>query len=203
MESEVSQSFLIDSNSISVLAYHFLPLDANNKLGLFIQGCFKQETIVLLQEVWQEIEGVDEIKQALPFLSKRMAKPSTAGPRSVKRAKEDWYNPKARGGMERDEFESHADKYIKKADFHLIATCWELKQSESDESFIDELEQSESDNPFIVVTEESRKENDSKVFRKIPLICQDEGIECINLAQMLQRLGVKIEFKLPRNEERR
>lgn len=183
MGSEVNQALLIDSNSIAALAKYYVPFDANNQLSTFIQGCFEEEAIVLIQEVWQEIEGVAEIKQALPFLSQKMAKPSTVAPSMAERAKEKWSNPKVCKKLGAEKFKYEVGKYINKADFYLIALCLEQKHSKPGK-------------PFTIVTEETVKP-DKKAFKKIPLICRDEGIECINLIQMLQRLGVDVEFKLP------
>lgn len=180
---DVNQALLIDSNSISALAKYYAPFDANNQLRAFIQGCFEKEAIVLIQEVWQEIEGVAEIKQALPFLSQKVAKPSMVAPSVVERAKEKWSNPKVCKKLKTGEFKDEVDKYTSKADFPLIALCLAQKQSSPGE-------------PYTIVTEETAKP-DKKAFKKIPLICRDEGIECINLIQMLQRLGVDVEFKLP------
>ncbi len=189
MELEIARAFLLDANSISALAYHYVPFDANKKLRTFIEGCFKQGTIVLIEEVWQEIKGVKEITKALPFLSGKKV-PAKTGPHSVKRAKEKWFNPKACRGMDREKFESQASQYTKTADFRLIALCWEQKQPKPGELV------TVSEKPFTIVTEESIKP-DKKTFMKIPLICEKEKIECIKLFEMLQRLGVDVEFKLP------
>lgn len=187
-----NSAFLIDSSCFWMLIKYYLPFDANDKLRNFLEDRFEQEEIVLLGKVWQEIENKQNINDALPFLAQTDAVPVRTAPLPlIEKARKKWAGSRARDNMPPKEFDKYVDRYIKSADFHLIALCWEQKHQKPDELL------SIPDAPLIIVTEESNIQWNNKAFRKIPIICRDEGIECINLAQMLQRLGVDVEFKLP------
>ena len=45
-----------------------------------------------------------------------------------------------------------------------------------------------------VVTEEGKQHNkpEKKYNSKIPLVCKEQGVECINFVEMLRRLDIKI-----------
>ena len=76
----------------------------------------------------------------------------------------------------------YAQYLIKEADYQLITVALKVK----------ELHPAME---CLIVTEESRKKNDGKLFMKIPEICDIEGLDCINLVELLQKLGVKGRFQ--------
>lgn len=48
----------------------------------------------------------------------------------------------------------------------------------------------------VIVTEESKVPNDNKVFKKIPMICEIEEIECIKLPQLLIKIDSCVKISI-------
>jgi len=65
----------------------------------------------------------------------------------------------------------------------LILFCLNLKKG----NLIEEV---------YLVTEETEESNDSKVFKKIPAICKELGIETLHLPQLLEKFDkIDLVFK--------
>ena len=54
----------------------------------------------------------------------------------------------------------------------------------------------EANEELFLATEESEFSNDDKLFKKIPAICSQLGIQTINIQQLIDKLeGIEIEIK--------
>jgi hypothetical protein len=70
------------------------------------------------------------------------------------------------------QYETEKNAYLNSADIKQIILCMNLIKNHED---------------VVLLTEESRSSNDSKLFKKIPAICNILGINSISLPDLLSR----------------
>ena len=81
------------------------------------------------------------------------------------------------------QYDSVKNDFMNSADMKLILTSLILKKDFPTEE-------------ILLVTEETEVSNDSKVFKKIPAICSQLGIQTINIQQLIDKFkGVNFEIK--------
>lgn len=195
--------YLIDTSSLLILARYYHPFDKDSILYELIRRKFREGEIILLDAVEKECRHVAQKKivQTYLFLNKNVskgnksisnseyAKPKPepnkiATPAVHKKISNIWLHAKEKNRLDAEQFEEQKEKAIKGADFQLIFAALEHKTSHPD------VVQDKS----IIVTEETSSSNDSKLFHKIPKICEIEEIECISITKMLKSF-ITLQYK--------
>jgi hypothetical protein len=77
-----------------------------------------------------------------------------------------------KGKLTAAQYETEKNAYLNSADIKQIILCMNLIKNHED---------------VVLLTEESRSSNDSKLFKKIPAICNILGINSISLPDLLSR----------------
>lgn len=178
----MGKRYCIDTSSLICLARYFNPFDDNGALGGFLKDRFEGGDFILLDEVYKESARVSGglVVEKYPFLKD---KNRVSRVRSVIALEEhqnklnnNWPVKEQREKSTDAEFEEIKRKYIEDADFQIIAFCLEKTSG-------------------IAITEESSHSNDGKVFKKIPAICEQEGIECHDLVWLLNEFNFSATYK--------
>ena len=196
---KLRNKYVIDTSSLLSLVRYYHPFDKDRILYKFIEERFIQSDFILLESVLMEIKNISKgiIIKAYPFLENQQQGSSQRikakknldilDSNMHERIKSSWVNKKQGKKFKQDkteeEFEGEYAKYIKGADCQLILYAKENSQGNL------------FPGKFIVVTEETPRYNDGKLFKKIPLICKPERIECQTLPDMLQQLSFTVNYQ--------
>ena len=187
--------YLIDTSSLLILARYYHPFDKEKILYKLLRDKVREGVIVFLDSVEDECRRVakGKVVQTYQFLNKKIKEgkgyilnPEYVKPKSEpnkiatsvihKKIVNNWLYGREKKELANEEFESEKAKAIQGADFQLIFTAMEIKSSQH--IF--------PNNNIIIVTEESSSSNDSKLFHKIPKICEIENLKCISVTEMLK-----------------
>lgn len=171
----------IDSSSLLSLVRYYLPFDREQRLYTFMQQKIVAKEILVIEQVYLECKGIAQgaVVKALPYLDDKTNRVKTdellASPAFIRRVESDFAIGAQKRKLNDAEFENRKLDYLEDADFKLILLALREKQS------LD---------PITIVTEESRSSNDGKVFKKIPAICDLEGINinCCDLPTYLRQV---------------
>ena len=184
--------YVIDCSSLVTLAQYFLPFDGSKILCNKVEQLFIGKKIILLKAIHREANHVQKgiVCEKMPWIKDWKAESNIDDITKKLHNKIDdhWAVKSQKNKLEPSQYEELKKKMIEGADFQLVFYALQDKRSHSYSG-------------TIVVTEESRSTNDGKLFKKIPLICKHEKIECINIAKMLQGLGLKIQFEWADNSK--
>ena len=182
-------SYLIDTSSLLSLVRYYVPFDRDERLRKKIQKMFIEKQCLLLESVSEEAARVSGgiIPSTYDFLKEKGEKKinliknfSPISGECHKLIDADWAIQKRKNKMGDQEYSGIKEKEIQRADLQLILT----------------VKYNNKYKGAIIVTEESKSTNDSKVFKKIPIICKIENIPCITLPEMLKRAGIQLEYKI-------
>lgn len=173
--------YLIDTSSLLSLARYYHPFDDNQVITEFIQSQFANDKLILLPSVHNECLWVSKklVLNTYPFLIKKKIAECVATSTQHNKLANSWVVPRQKQKLTDLEFETQKKTYINNADFQLIAYAALMGNA-------------------TIVTEESHSSNDNKLFKKIPAICNQEGIPCINLTAWLQEHNFSPIFKFTR-----
>ncbi len=170
---------IIDTSSLVIFVRYYLPFDKGDKLKKLFEKKFKLGEIIILDKVFEESKFVAKgiVLKELKFLEDK-----------TKHIKTDIILPEQKFfnilenqlcyGVQKKkltstEFEVKKEEFLDTADAKLILYCEKDKKS------------LELDKP-ILVTEETGTANDSKLFKKLPDICNILNIEHCNLPILLK-----------------
>lgn len=178
---------IIDTNSLLSLVRYYLPFDKNKILYNFFKEKIQSGEIILIDKVYIQCSFIAKgiIISELDFLNEKDYKKSAKIPFNteliippntrkffhllnsvfvnsvVKKVK----------NITEVEFENLKNSHLNDADMKLVLLSLNL---------IDKGE-----NVFLV-TEETSESNDNKLFVKIPAMCRELGIACINLPELIK-----------------
>ena len=173
---------VIDTSSLLMLARYFHPFDDDKVLAHKIQQGFMSKSLILLQSVFEESDRVAQqlVVKTFAFLTdKELSKVKNnqlLEETMHYRLDNNWAIPNQKGKFSNEEYTQQKSEYIKTADFQLVYYAIEHENTR-------------------IITEESRSQNDGKLFKKIPIICQEEKIPCKNISELLQELGLETNYQ--------
>lgn len=188
---------VIDTNSLLSLVRYYLPFDKRSVLFDFIKEKINQGEIIIIDKVLEEcsynskglviktltyLEDKAFVKSAkVPYKTESLLAPSPA--KFLRQVEKQFVNTIVRNNrkLTDTEFENQKNNFLNDADIKQIILCLNLiKEGEE----------------VILVTEESEVSNDNKLFKKIPAICKELGINTLTLPELLDRYdGINIDFK--------
>ncbi len=172
--------YLFDTCSLIALVRYYIPFDLSGELKDFILKGFKSKEFIILKQVKNECKQVGKglVFQKLPQLKSIKHAPFDATPTADihNLIDEMFIVPLKRKQIADSNYESQKSNFINSADFNLIYCAMQ--------------------NHYIIITEESATNNDNKLFKKIPLICQEQKIKCITLPDLLkERVDISFSIK--------
>lgn len=178
----MSRQYYIDTSSLLALARYLAPFDEQRDIYQFLKQQFANSSFRLIKSVFAEcgrMSGGMVIAQ-YDFLNDVRKEPDIVPtPRHHKRIDHNWHVAAKTRLLSPEEYAARKSKFMAGADFQLIAACMEDRANK------------------VLVTEESKHSNDGKDFKKIPLICEHEGIQCINVVELLKAFNLSATFHIP------
>ncbi len=170
----------IDTSSLFSLVRYYLPFDKEKRLYHFIGKKIEAKEILVIEEVYLECKSIAQgmVVQALPYLAEKKHHLKTdellAGRKLFNRIENDFAITVQKKKLTDAQFENMKNSYLASADFKLILLALREKGS--------------IDGGITIVTEESSASNDNKAFKKIPAICDLQGMDitCWDLPKYLK-----------------
>jgi len=188
---------VIDTNSLLSLVRYYLPFDKNSVLFNFIEGRIATGDIIIIDKILEECEYTSKgvvLKTLVYLTDKSFLKASKlpinteyilppAPAKFYRQVDNLFINGVIKNRLTPVEYENRKTDFLNSADMRLILFCLNFKKEYPFED-------------IYLVTEETEESNYSKVFKKIPAICKEIGIETLNLPQMLVNFDkIDLEFK--------
>ncbi len=179
---------IIDTSSLMSLVRYYLPFDKKNILFKFFQQKIENGEIIIIDKVLMEctynakgfvlkkltyLSDKAFLKTAkTPFNTDSLIAPNTN--QFFHQLNNVFVNTvvKKSKGLTDVEFENSKSAFIESADMKQIILCLNL------------LKENEQ---VILVTEETESSNDGKLFKKIPFICKELGIETLTLPELISQ----------------
>lgn len=153
---------VIDTSSLLALVRYYIPFDKNGLLKTFIKNKVTDRELIVLDKVVEESGFVSKgiILKTLDFLKKEQIKTENLlpNPKFFNQLDNQFSYGAKKNEMTIPEFENEKRKYLNSADAKELLFC--IKDSEG--SIFNEC---------LLVTEETTSDNDSKLFKKLPQIC--------------------------------
>lgn len=173
--------YLFDTCSLIALARYYILFDSQGKLGDFIHKGFEIKEFIMLEQVKNECKQVSKglVFQKLPQLKdiKSMKFNEVITDKIHRLIDNNFIVSKSqKDRLESVEYESQKSNFINGTDFNLIYCAMK--------------------NHYTIITEETTTINDNKLFKKISLLCEAQGIECMSISKLLQsRLDIDFVIK--------
>lgn len=178
---------IIDTNSLLSLVRYYLPFDKNKILYNFIKEKIQTGEIILIDKVYMQCSYISKgiIISELDFLNDKDYKKSAKTPYNTELT----IPPNTRNffhllnsvfvnsvimkakKITEVEFETLKNSHLNDADMKLVLLSLNLI--------------AQGENVFLV-TEETSESNDNKLFVKIPAMCRELNINCINLPALIK-----------------
>jgi len=177
---------VIDTNSLLALVRYYLPFDKKGILFEFFKNKVEKGEIIIVDKVLEECKYVSKglvifklsylndnnfLKSAkVPFKTDGLLVPNTK--QFFHHLNNTFVNQIVRKSkrLSEVEFESEKNRFIESADMKQVVLSLNLKNRGEQ---------------VIIVTEETDISNDNKLFKKIPAICKELGIETRTLPELL------------------
>ena len=177
--------YLIDTSSLLILTRYFNPFD-KTFFHDWLKKMFISNDFLLLDSVKNECKKVSKgaVLSEYSFLdSNEMKKKTLKSEENISRKihnkiDNNWVANNHK--LNENEYDGVKNKFITSADCQLIICA---------------LRHNDCSSNYIVITEESSHSNDNKLFKKLPLICKNEQIQCVNITEVLKRF-IKIDFHI-------
>lgn len=169
---------VIDTSSLLSLVRYYLPFDTEGKLKKLFQIKVECGEIIVLDKVAEECGYVSGgiVLEKLPFLADKKNHTKTTElfpPKTFFNMLDfQFVNAPTKKKLNDSEFEARKAAYLENADAKIILYAYT---------------QNKLGNTITVVSEESSVGNDDKMFKKIPTICSNIAIDCIQLPELLQK----------------
>lgn len=181
--------FIIDTSSWVALVRYYHPFDNNSIIYDFFREKVIRKDFILLDEVAVECSFVAKkiVVNNLDFIKAKENQVKTnnllPNRKFYNLLENQFCNQFQKRRLNESEFEAETTNFLKSADAKIILQALKWK----DGGLFDDP---------TVVSEETESANDSKLFKKIPLICKAVEIECITLPQLLDKFSDEIQIKL-------
>ena len=172
--------YLVDTSSLVILVRYFFPHDQNHFLRGKLIHFIETKKVVYTEAVHEECQRVSKgiVVEELDFLKNHIhAKSNKVIDKKMHNKIDDHfaYQGQKRKLEEANAYNNEKASFINSGDFQLVKYALNDQQSR------------------VIVTEETNSP-DNKCFKKIPLICKHENIECINITELFNLLNIKISF---------
>lgn len=163
---------LFDTSSLVSFVRYYLPFDTDKKLQNFLLKGFEGKEFILLKAVKDECERVSQGLVFEKFLKHSPIKATSFNEIITEKLHREIDNnfiasSAKKNQLNAQEYDIQKKNFIESADFQLIHYAIKNKQC-------------------VIITEETLS-NDNKLFKKIPQIAQEKGINCLNLAGFIQK----------------
>lgn len=181
--------YFFDTSSLVALARYFSPFDRNASLYKYIEDKYVNKEIIVLDVVFQEAQLTSRriVLDTFPFIEEKkdlIVNTADLLPVSPRRFDNKVNNNFIRTALVRNgdvDFSILKQGFLKSADGKLIMTMYNrLHEDENAE--------------ICIVSEESRASNDGKVFKKIPILCEQIHARCITLVDYLLPTSLQLSF---------
>ena len=172
------KSYVIDTSSLLSFIKYYQPFDTNNQLTKYLQDCFRDGTLILLEAVQNECKRVSGgiiFDNFSHDLEKGKSRIQEITKKQLRKIDDHWAIQDLRKVA--INYDDLRKKAIESPDFQLIFYV-----------------QSHPEEDLTIVTEETASQNDGKIFKKIPIICKHEEIPCITLPKLLKELKISVSF---------
>lgn len=168
---------VIDTTSLVSFVRYYLPFDKQDKLKLLLSEKFEHGELIVLDKVFDESRFVAKgiVIKELDFLNKTSKHVKTnlilPQPKFFNILDNQLCYGAQKNKLSITQFEIERNRFLETADAKLVLYC--------------NNNSSPTDKP-ILVTEESRTDNDSKLFKKLPEICNVLNIDHCSLPVLLK-----------------
>jgi hypothetical protein len=186
---------VIDTNSLLSLVRYYLPFDIKEVLFQFIKSKIQNGYIIIIDKVLEECTYSSKglVLDKLPYLTdktflKAAKLPYKTDSLLVPDTRQFFHllnsvfvNTPMKRKLTAVEFENQKNSFIESADMKQVILSLYLK---------------DKGERVILVTEETESSNDNKLFKKIPAICKESGIETMTLPVLISIYdGIDIDFQ--------
>jgi len=187
---------VIDTNSLLSLVRYYLPFDRKEVLFNFFKNKIEMSEIIIIDKVLLECAYTSRgivlstlnyltdkvfLKSAkIPYKTDSLLAPSPV--KFLRQVENQFVNSTVRrmSNLTEIEFENQKNSFIEGTDMKQIILCLNLIKN--------------GENVFLV-TEETESSNDNKLFKKIPSICKELGIQTITLPELISKYkNIEIDF---------
>jgi hypothetical protein len=165
----MSKKIVIESNSIISLVNYYSRINNSHKLKDLIQKKIKSSDLIVIDKVKNELESFKGKNSAINFFDDISAKNTDFLLTKITKTEEWQSDTKKFIHDEPNTIEQRRREFLESADPFLILYCLHLKEKGEE---------------VMLITEESLKD-DGKLYKKIPIICKDEGVECKKIVDLL------------------
>lgn len=188
---------VIDTSSLLSLVRYYLPFDKQAILFEAIKSKIANGEILVIDKIIEECQYTSKgiVLTKLSFLTEKLFNKTHKLPLNT-----EFILPPSPGKFYRmvdnnfvvnvqktrltgTQYDSLKNDFMNSADMKLILTSLNIKKDFPTEE-------------VFLVTEETEVSNDNKLFKKIPAICSELGMQTINIQQLIDKFkGITIEIK--------
>lgn len=166
------------------------PLDKDGQLYSFLEEAFSRKDLMLLDVILDESKRTSKgiAVEKMPFLKdKKLVIPTKdlfpcAPERFSNMIDNNFCVRLKKQELTEEEYIEQKEEYLKTGDAKII--IYALNVRHSDAIHLEEMQ---------VMTEETRQQNDGKLFKKLPLLCEQIGIGTLTVSEYLHRNGFFID----------
>lgn len=194
---------VIDTSSLIALVRYYLPFDVDNNLYELIKRKIQNGDIIVLDAVLSEcvFQSSGLVLKKLDFLNDKDFKKQFKVPlktvdllppapaKFMRQVESQFTIGVMKNRLADFEFELEKERWLKSADARLIIYC--LNHINEGTLTLEDV---------FIVTEESKSQNDSKVFQKIPAICDILNINVLTLPELLIKFKDEINIDFIKKE---
>lgn len=172
---------IIDTSSLIRMAQYYYPFDNTKTIDNFLQSEIQNGSIIVLDKVYEEIKYTSQgiVLKSFSCLEDQKYIRSTSGLMPTNK----FYNmldnmfvdrtiKKRKLGNDENAYQNERQNYLQGADCNMIVYA---------------MNENNEIDPIQILTEESSTQNDGKLFKKIPIICQQINIPTINLVDYFKQ----------------
>lgn len=183
---------IIDTSSWVALVRYYLPFDSKGDLPSLIKKKITDNEVILLSEVLTECKFQSKgiVVTNLPFINKTNSKKTDEliPTKKFYNLLENQFCNQVQKRMLSDvEFENRKQAFLTSADAKIILKAIHYQKSKED---------------IKIVTEETSTNNDSKVFKKIPVLSNLLNIKCITLPELITSFNGEVDLNITRKTDR-
>ena len=183
-------AIVVDTCSLVMIAKNYLPLDKDGQLYSFLEEAFSRKDLMLLDVILDESKRTSKgiAVEKMPFLKdKKLVIPTKdlfpcAPERFSNMIDNNFWVRLKKQELTEEEYIEQKEEYLKTGDAKII--IYALNVRHSDAIHLEEMQ---------VMTEETRQQNDGKLFKKLPLLCEQIGIGTLTVSEYLHRNGFFID----------
>ncbi|MSL96806.1 DUF4411 family protein [Escherichia coli] len=183
-------AIVVDTCSLVMIAKNYLPLDKDGQLYSFLEEAFSRKDLMLLDVILDESKRTSKgiAVEKMPFLKdQKLVIPTkdlfpSAPERFSNMIDNNFCLRLKKQELTEEEYIEQKEEYLKTGDAKII--IYALNVRHSDAIHLEEMQ---------VMTEETRQQNDGKLFKKLPLLCEQIGIGTLTVSEYLHRNGFFID----------